>query len=150
MAIVKWSPMFPFDEFDNMFEGMLPSRMMKDMQGFMPAVDVYETKKEVIVEMSVPHIDADKVDISIENNILHVKGSTEKKSEVEDKNYYRREIRAGSFYRTVPLPTTVIGEKASAVHEDGVLKISIPKTEPKQATGIKIKVEKKNSKSLKK
>ncbi len=142
--------MFPFEDFDAMFEDMMPSRFMKGMQGFVPAVDVYETKKEVMVELSVPHIDPEKVDISIENNVLHVKGSTEKKMEVEDKDYYRREIRSGSFYRTIPLPTAVVGDKASAVHEDGVLKISVPKVvegEPKKPIKVKVvKSEKKHNK----
>jgi len=124
--------MFPFEEFDSMFKGM---------QNFAPAADVYETKKDVIVEMSVPHIDAEKMEISIENNVLHVKGSTEKKTEVDDKNYYRREIRSGSFYRAIPLPSAVIGDKASAVHEEGVLKITIPKvTEGETKKPIKVKV----------
>jgi HSP20 family protein len=101
--------------------------LLTGLQGFMPAADVYETKTEVIVEMSVPHIDPEKVNISIENNVLHVKGSTEKKTEVDDKDYYRREIRSGSFYRTIPMPTAVVGDKASVVHQEGVLKISIPK-----------------------
>lgn len=142
MSLIKWSPMFPFEDFDRMFE---------NMQGFMPAVDVYETKKDVMVELSVPHIDPEKVDISIDNNVLHIKGTTEKKTEVEDKDYYRREIRSGSFYRTIPLPTAVIGDKASAVHEDGVLKVSIPKVvegEPKKP--IKVKVVKNDKKHNKK
>ncbi len=61
----------------------------------------------------------------------------------EDKNYYRKEIRTGSFYRSVPLPAHVIGEKASATASDGVLKIVIPKapiTKPK-----KIKIQTKHT-----
>lgn len=146
MAIIKWTPMFPWDDMDKMFEGMMPSRMMDGMKGFMPAVDVYETKKDVIVEMPTPHIDPEKVDLSIKDNVLHIKGSTQKKSEVEDKNYYHREIRAGSFYRTIPLPTEVVADKTSAVHEDGVLKISIPKAHKKESHQIKIQVKKKGKK----
>ena len=146
MALIKWSPMFPFDDMDSMFDNMMPSRLMKGMQAFTPAIDVYETKKDVLVELSVPHIDPDKVDISIKNNVLHIKGSTEKKREVEDKDYYRREIRSGSFYRSIPLPTAVIGNKASAVHENGVIKISIPKAEVEEDDGVKIKVEDKGKK----
>lgn len=138
MSLIKWTPMFPFDDMEKMFEGM---------QGFAPAVDIYETKTDVIAELSIPHIDPEKVDISIENNVLHVKGSTEKKTEVEEKDYFRREIRSGSFYRTIPLPTAVIGDKASAVHQEGVLKISIPKAVPGEAKkSIKIKVIKPKSK----
>lgn len=142
--------MFPFDDMDSVFNEMMPSRLMKGLPGFMPAVDIYETKSDVIVEMSVPHIDADKVDLSIENNLLHMKGSTEKKSEVDDKNYYRREIRTGSFYRTIALPTDVLGEKASAVHENGVLRVTIPKANPKETAPVKIKVEKKTNHNHKK
>jgi HSP20 family protein len=136
--MIKWSPMFPFDGMESMLDGM---------QGFMPAVDVYETKEEVIVELSVPHIDPKNVDVSIENNVLHIKGSTEKKTEVEDKDYYRREIRAGSFYRTIPLPTAVLSEKASANHENGVLKITIPKAVPGESKkSIKVNIVKPKSK----
>ena len=148
MSLIKWTPMFPFEDFDKFFEDMMPGRK-KGMAGFMPAVDVYEDKQNVIVEMPVPHIDADKVDISIDNNVLHVKGKTEKKSEVEDKNYYRREISAGSFHRSIPLPKHVIAEKTSAVHEDGVLKISMPKVGEKKEKKIKVQVKKKSPKKSK-
>ena len=134
MSLIKWAPMFPFEEFDKLFS---------NHPGFMPAVDVYEKDNKIMVEMSVPHIDPEKVDISIENNVLYIKGSTEKKTEVEDDNYYRKEISSGSFYRTVQLPADVIAEKTSAVHEDGVLKIAIPKTTTKKSKSIKVKVNKK-------
>ena len=83
-----------------------------------------------------------ELDISIENNILYIKGESEKKSEVEDKNYYRKEIRQGSFFRSVPLPTRVVGDKASASVEDGVLKIVIPKAPKAKPKSIKIKTKK--------
>ena len=129
MDITRWSPMFPWDEFDK----MMP-------KCFIPAVDIYQDNQNVIVEMTLPHFDPHKIDISIKNNVLHVKGSTDKTSEVEDKNYYRKEIRSGSFYRTIPLPTEVISEKTSAIHEDGVLKISMPKAAVKKEKTIKIEV----------
>ena len=129
--------MFNIESFDNMFDEM------RSMQGFMPAVDVFEKGSNVIVEMSIPHIDPEKVDISIENNVLHVKGSTSKKTELEDKNYFRREMRSGSFYRTIPLPVEVLADKTSAVHEDGVLKISLPKAKEDKAKSVKVKVNKK-------
>lgn len=134
--------MNPWDDFDKMFEGMMPSRMMRNMKAFMPAVDVYQDKSNVIVEMPVTHIDPEKVEISIKDGVLHVKGSTEKKSEVDDKNYYRREISSGSFYRAIPLPADVISEKTSAIHEDGVLKISMPKAKEKKGKEIKVQVKK--------
>lgn len=131
MPIIKWEP---FEEMDRMFNELIPSRV----QNFVPAVDMYEDKENVIIETQLAGIDPEKVDISIENDVLTVKGESEKRSEVEDKNYYRKEIRRGSFFRSIPLPTHVLGDKASAVSEGGVLRISIPKAPEAKPKKIKI------------
>ena len=115
-----------------------------DKFGFTPAVDIYEDKNNIIIETQLGGIDPEKVDISIENNVLLIKGESEKKSEVEDKNYYRKEIRRGSFYRSVALPIEVDGDKASAINEDGILKITIPKASETKPKIIKIENKKNN------
>ena len=85
-------------------------------------------------------IDPEQVDVAMENDVLTIKGQTEKKSEVEDKNYYRKEMRAGSFYRSVALPARVAGDKAKATYEKGMLKIVIPKAEEAKPKTIKVEV----------
>lgn len=143
--LIKWTPFLePFEDMDKMFSELVPAT--RSQTGFMPAVDVYEDKNNVIVETQLAGVDPEKVDIAIENDVLIIKGESEKKSEVDDKNYYRKEIRRGSFYRSVPLPTHVVGEKASAVAEDGVLKVSIPKAPEVKAKVIKIKTKSKKKK----
>jgi len=141
--LIKWTPFLePFEDMDKMFSEFMPTLRGREF-GFMPAIDVYEDKNNVIVETQLAGVDPEKVDISIENDVLSIKGESEKKSEVEEKNYYRKEIRRGGFYRSVPLPAHVIGEKASAVAEDGVLKISVPKAPEAEPKRIKIKTKKK-------
>ncbi|MFH1427464.1 MAG: Hsp20/alpha crystallin family protein [Patescibacteria group bacterium] len=136
-SLVKWTPLFdPFEDMDKMFSELMPT--MRGQGGFMPAVDIYEERNNVIVETQLAGIDPEKVDISIENDVLCIKGESEKKSEVEDKNYYRKEIRRGGFYRNIPLPAHVIGEQASASAKDGVLRISIPKAPEAEPKKIKI------------
>ncbi|MCK4554411.1 Hsp20/alpha crystallin family protein [Candidatus Parcubacteria bacterium] len=143
MALIKWTPFLePFEDMDKMFSEFMPTLRGVEA-GFMPAVDVYENKSNVIVETQLAGVDPEKVDISVENDVLSIKGESEKKSEVEDKNYYRKEIRRGSFYRSVPLPAHVVGEKASASAEDGVLKVVIPKALEAKPKTIKIKTKKK-------
>lgn len=146
MSLIKWTPFLSdsFEDMDKMFSDFMPA-VRNGQLGFTPAVDMYEDKNNVIVEAQLAGIDPEKVDISIDNDVLSIKGESEKKSEVEDKNYYRKEIRRGSFYRTIPLPTHVVGEKASALAEDGVLKISIPKATASKPKSIKIKTNKKNN-----
>lgn len=140
--LIKWTPFLePFEDMDKMFSEMMPAT--RSQAGFMPAVDIYEDKDNVIVETQLAGVDPEKVDISIENDVLTIKGESEKKSEVEEQNYYRKEIRRGSFYRSVPLPTHVLGDKASALAEEGVLKISIPKAPETKVKAIKIQTKKK-------
>jgi HSP20 family protein len=137
--LIKWSPFFDgVEDMDKMFSEYVPMIRRDGNNGFVPAVDVYEDKDNVIVETQLAGIDPDKVSISIENDILMIKGESEKKSEVEDKNYYRKEIRRGSFYRSIPLPGHVDGLKASAISADGILKIAIPKKTVEQPKTIKI------------
>ncbi len=142
MSLIKWAPFFPdFEDMEKEFNNLPAVR--GNRFGFTPAVDMYEDKDNIIVETQLVGIDPEKVDISINNNTLCIKGESEKKSEVEEKNYYRKEIRQGAFYRSIPLPTRVDGDKAEAVNEDGILKITIPKITEQKAKSIKIKSKKK-------
>jgi HSP20 family protein len=138
--LIKWSPFFDgFEDMDRMFNEMVPAVVRRDgSAGFVPAVDVYEDKDNLIVETQLAGIDPEKVSIAIENDVLTIRGESEKKSEVEDKNYYRKEIRRGSFFRTIQLPAHVDGDKASAISEAGILKISVPKKTESQPKTIKI------------
>ncbi len=143
MSLIKWTPFLSdFDDMDKIMESMLPS-VRGNQFGFTPAVDMYEDKDNIVIEMQLGGVDPEKVDISIENNVLSIKGESEKKSEVEDKNYYRKEIRRGSFYRSIPLPTKVDGENATALNEDGILKITVPKAPEVKPKTIKIQSKKK-------
>ena len=112
---------------------------MVTQRGFTPALDLYPTKDSVVVEMPLSGIDPDKVNVNIENNVLTVSGSTEKKSEVDEKDYYRKEVRQGSFYRSTSLPTRVSGDKALASYENGILRITVPKASEAKPTSIKVK-----------
>ena len=143
MSLIKWTPFFPeFDDLEKEMSSMLPA-VRGSQFGFTPAVDMHEDQDNIVVETQLGGIDPAKVDVAIENNILTIKGESEKKSEVEDKNYYRKEIRRGSFYRSIPLPAKVDGDKAKAVNEDGILKITVPKVAETKLKTIKIENKKK-------
>lgn len=136
MSIIKWEP---FREIDRLFEE-IPSIFPEKITGFTPAMDIYETKDKVVVETPLAGVDPKDVEISIKDDVLTVRGESEKKEEVEEKDYYRKEIRCGSFYRSVSLPTHVLGEKASATSVNGMLKIEIPKAPEVKEKTIKVKL----------
>jgi HSP20 family protein len=112
------------------------------MPNFTPAVDVYQDKDNVIVEAPLAGVDPEKVNISVENDVLHIEGNSEHKSEVEEKNYYRQEVRYGRFYRSVALPTHVKADKAKATFENGILKVIIPKAGEAKPKSIKVVIKK--------
>jgi len=137
MSLVRWTPLMPtWPEMDKWFDDF----GITNVNGFVPALDIYQTKDDVIVETQLPGLEAKDVNISIENDVLTIEGKFEKKSEVEEKDYYRKEIRCGSFHRSVALPTAVNGDQAKATYQQGVLKIQIPKEERAKPKTVKVEV----------
>lgn len=130
--IISWSPLRDMDRFFEDFSSW-------DRANFAPAVDIYQDKDNVVVEASLSGIDPEKVDISIENDVLTISGHTEEKQETKREDYYRKEIREGSFSRSIILPMNVKGDQAEAHYEKGVLKITLPKAEEAKPKKISIK-----------
>ena len=123
----------PFMDMDKFFEDMPMASA-----GFVPALDVYQDADNVIIETPLPGVDPKDVNISVENDVLTIEGSSEKKSEVDEKNYYRKEVRYGSFHRAVALPCSVDGDQADAQYKDGMLRVSIPKAATATKKTIKV------------
>lgn len=142
MALIKWDPfsLEPFD-IDRYFEEF-PSLISERTSGLItPAVDIYETKDSVVIESPLAGVKPEDVEVSVKENTLLIKGKTEEKKEVKDEDYFRREVKSGSIFRAVSLPTKVIAEKAQASSENGMLKVVIPKAEvkaPKKPIRLKI------------
>ncbi|NTU66596.1 MAG: Hsp20/alpha crystallin family protein [Candidatus Moranbacteria bacterium] len=132
-GIMHWSPMREMDRFFD-----------EDAWGadFVPAINVFQDKDNVIVETSLPGIDPEKVDISVENDVLTISGSREEKSEIKREDYYRKEIREGSFSRSVILPMAVKASEAKAHAEKGILRITLPKAEEVKPKKISVEVKK--------
>lgn len=105
---------------------------------WVPAVDIREEKNQFIILSDLPGVDKNDVSISMENNILTIKGHRFDKNNEEKLNYFRTERVKGNFYRRFTLPDTVDGSKIEAKIQKGVLEIAIPKKEAAQPRLIKI------------
>lgn len=140
MSLIRFRPRLldPFEEMERFFN----DGFGRKQQGFVPTVDVYQTEDSVVVETPLAGVNPDDVEVSIEDNILTIKGETKRKSEVDEENFYRKEVRHGSFHRQVALPTPVQEDKAEATSKDGMLKISIPKTQEAEVKSHKITINK--------
>jgi len=146
MSLIKWSPFFePYEGMEKMMEEM-QSLTNRNPGGIIPPVDMYETKEAVVVEAPIAGIDPKNIKVSIDNGVLTIKGQSQRKTEVEEKDFYRKEIRQGTVFRQISLPARVKSEGAEADYQNGVLKISLPKVEQKKAISIKITDKSENKK----
>lgn len=101
-------------------------------------LDVFETGSEFVVKAQLPGVDPKDVDISVDDDILTIKGEFEQKEEVTQDQFLRRELRYGSFQRSLRLPPSVDAEKAEAQFEHGMLKLTLPKKPEARARSLKI------------
>ena len=104
-----------------------------------PAIDMYQTDNEVVVKATLPGIKAEEVQINVTGDILTIKGEVKHEEEKKDKSWHIREQRWGSFERSVMLPTGVISDRAKAEFQDGILTITLPKSEEVKPKTITVK-----------
>jgi len=107
-----------------------------------PPVDIYQKDDNLIAEMPVHKADPNKINVAIEDDVLNIRDDESEDKEDEDKNYYRKEIRRGSFVKSIRLPMSVKEEKIEAVCENGMLRITMPLSEEskKKRKEIEVKI----------
>lgn len=104
-----------------------------------PAIDMYQTDNEVVVKAALPGIKADEVQIHVTGEVLTLRGETKHEEEKNDRSWHIREHRWGAFERSVRLPTGVIADKAKADFDNGILTITLPKSEEVKPKTITVK-----------
>ena len=145
MAITRWDPFREVVTLQNRLNslfGNLNSETESALTtaSFVPAVDIYEDEKKVVLKLEVPGIAEKDLDVSVENNTLTVKGERKFEKEEKEENFHRIERRYGSFYRAFTLPTTVDTESIDAKYDAGVLKLELKKKPEAQPKQIKVNV----------
>jgi HSP20 family protein len=136
MSLIQWDP---FREMEQLMS-RLPATQSASVSQLAPAVNMYEEKGNLIVKTPLAGVHADDVEVHIEGGALTIKGEDKSEHEVEEKNYYRKEIRSGSFFRRVPLPIDVDESSVTAQFEDGVLTVSAPIIIKDVERKVKVKV----------
>jgi len=155
MSLIRWNPVCEPDRwtsdavsvqrdinrlFDNFFRSGSPVEETRATSYFAPAVDIAEQENEYIVKVELPGVAKDDVKISVESNILTIKGEKKQEKEEESKNFHRVERSYGSFQRSFTLPSTVKNDKIDAAFNSGILTITMPKSEEAKPRQIEVKV----------
>jgi HSP20 family protein len=148
MTLIRWTPRHEiartetdlFSELRRLQDEMLQLFHASTGRGpfnaaFVPAIDVSEDKDNIVVKADLPGLTKDDIEITLQDNVLTVRGEKKQESETKGKNFYRRERAHGAFHRSFELPASVNASNVAATFKDGVLRITLPKAEqakPKQ------------------
>lgn len=152
---VPMRPVSPFDEMEErmarLFEGFFPRNWMRpvhwehpmlhDFPRFemkAPNVDIIDRDNDIVLKAEIPGVDKADLEVSVDETSVTISGKTSHEEKEAKGNYYRSEIRYGSFIRTVALPRAVDGTKALASFKNGILELTLPKLEKSKRVSVKV------------
>src|SRR5215469_6993666 len=119
------------DEIDRFFGSPLSelAHTSRLLSGWTPALDLYEDKDNFYAKAELPGMKKEEIELSLHDGSLSISGERKQETKVEEAEVYRTERFFGRFQRTVTLPTPVAVERVKAEYKDGVLMVTLPKTE---------------------
>ena len=145
MAIVRYDPFRDLrslqEEVNRLFSTNLNRSFGDEGIGrgaWAPSVDIYENKDQIVLEAELPGMKQEDFDLSIENNVITLRGERRFEKTDDSDNYHRVERSYGSFTRSFTLPQTVNAEEAKAEYTNGVLRVTLPKREEAKSRRIAV------------
>jgi HSP20 family protein len=147
-SLSKWEPLKDMvtlrDDFDRLFRGIFgrfPGFLDVEEDFWSPAMDIEEGNDNIVVTTEIPGMKKDDIKVSVRNNVLTVSGERKQEKETKNKTYHCIERSYGEFSRSVTLPSEVDADKVSAAYKDGVLSITLPKSESAKTKKIEVRIE---------
>jgi HSP20 family protein len=145
-TLTRWEPVRDMVSLRKAFDRFLEEPFFESMpywlrrgDSYGMAVDVVEDDNAYIVKAAVPGAKPEDVEVTLNNNVLTIKGETKEDKEIKEENYHLRECRSGSFMRSLTLPSDVKADAIEASHKDGMLTIRLPKSETVKSKKIAVK-----------
>jgi HSP20 family protein len=130
------------DEIDRLFDVPLAemTRTSRLLSGWTPALDLYEDKDNFVVKAELPGMRKEDIEIALHEGSLSITGERKAEQKLDDSEVYRAERFVGRFQRTVTLPAPVAADAVKANYQDGVLTVTLPKTEEAKPKQISVQV----------
>ncbi len=142
--LMRYSPVRDWLSMNTMLDRYFNDAFFPSWEGGFgnPNVDVIENNDSIVVMVELPGFKPEDVDVRIEGNTLMMRGEGTEETEKKEGQYHLRERRQASFARAIPLPTGVNTDKANAEFENGILTLTLPKSEEARSKQISIKAHK--------
>lgn len=133
-TLVRWNPSTLFNEFDRLMENAPRNRTLT------VALDVAENEDGYVVVATIPGVNAEDIEIVLEDGVLSIKGEIPSNNLINDEQYHIRERRFGKFSRSIRFPADVDADNIEATYENGVLTLAVPKVEEVKPRRIAVKI----------
>ncbi len=146
MTLVRYNPNRVLNrmsrDFDSVLDSFFHAPVFKNDAccEFIPRVDIVEDKESIGLHVELPGMKKDDIKVLVEDGVLQISGERKQESEEKDRNYVRSERVYGSFSRSFTLPDNVETDKISAEYKDGVLNVTLRKTEKAKPKEIAVEV----------
>ncbi|MCM8772686.1 MAG: Hsp20/alpha crystallin family protein [Candidatus Omnitrophica bacterium] len=143
--LAKWNPVKEMLELKDDFDRLIDRFFSREFDIWEGArafdVDIYEDADNVVIKAEIPGMNKEDISVTLTDDTVTISGKKAEEKKIERENYYRKEIRTGSFSRSFTLPCAVDKEKVKATYKNGILEIILPKSEKEKEKEIKIQVE---------
>jgi HSP20 family protein len=144
MLVTKYNPYTEtkrsFDLFNTLMQTLDPVREESVIASFIPNVNTREGEYAYHVELDLPGIKKEDIEITTEDNVLTISGERKRKEEIKEDDYYKVESAYGKFSRSFTLPEKIDVENIHAESKDGVLEVIIPKLSEEKTKPKKIEI----------
>jgi HSP20 family protein len=140
MAIVRWDPWKELAGFERQFDELF-GRMGRQRgagSAWAPALDVHQEGDTMVICADVAGVEPDKIDITVDDNVLTISGQREDDRTVEEGQWIRRERMTGQFRRSVSLPPGVDPDQVKATAKNGVIEVRVPRPQPSEPHRVQL------------
>ncbi|MEH2125198.1 Hsp20/alpha crystallin family protein [Nostoc sp.] len=146
MTIVRWNPWREIDtlqhQINSLFEDTrLPSALFDKSLTKVPAAEIQETEDAIHLKIELPGIEAKDLDVQVTENAVYVSGERKSETKKEEKGVTRSEFHYGKFQRVIPLSARIKNTDVTADYKDGILNLTLPKTEQEKNKVVKVNLE---------
>jgi HSP20 family protein len=146
MALVRWNPWQEFStlqqQMNRLFdESLVPATAGERRFLRVPAPEIEETKEAIHLKLEVPGMEAKDLDVQVTENAVSISGERKEETKTEENGVTRSEFHYGKFQRVIPLPTRIQNTKVQAEYKDGILNLTLPKTEEEKNKVVKVNLE---------
>lgn len=144
MSLVRWQPFQEIEtlqrDMNRLFDRLMPTNGDRNSMTFAPAAELQETSDAIHLKLEIPGMEAKDIDVQVSAEAVSISGERKEETKTEEKGMTRTEFRYGKFQRVIPLPARVQNADVKAEYKNGVLQLTLPKSEDEKNKVVKVNI----------